>query len=248
MNTNFEFSEAPTPDVIVFEKVIAEKSGGGIVGNPAYDVREGTAVGLNAGGVLTPIKAYRLVKAVAADDEAIEIAKGSGVAVGDKVAHGKIAVAVTAVDSSNALKDVVTVTMGVAIANGTVLFQSAVLSVEAVEEVAYGYYDAVAETPGAVKVVAADPGAGEIALAGVAPYKGIKDLAADDYVVLKEAVAGVAGVDARPIYTPLFLNGAKVLAGKGDQRVKLVVSAVVRKETVNASNEVLALMSTIKAV
>ncbi|MFA5849947.1 MAG: hypothetical protein WC833_08690 [Bacteroidales bacterium] len=247
MNVNFENQSAGEVEPIIFDQVFAEKSGGGLVANPTFDIATGTAVGKDA-GLQKPIKAYRLVKAVAAIDTEIEIAKGSGVAVGDKIGHGDIAVACTAVDKTNALKDVVTVTLGIAIASGVVLFQSAVVSVEAVDEVAYGYYDAVEATPDSLKVVAADAGAGEILLASVDPYRGIKNLAADHYVVLKAAVAGVAGVPAYPIYTPEFLTGAKVYADKGDQLVKLINGANVRKETVNASPEVLALMNGIKAV
>lgn len=48
-----------------------------------------------------------------------------------------------------------------------------------------GYFDATADTPGAVKIVAnsASPSTGEIKLSGVAPYYGERTLAADDYVV-----------------------------------------------------------------
>lgn len=46
-----------------------------------------------------------------------------------------------------------------------------------------GYADAESTTPGAVKVVASDAGAGEINLADAAPYFGSKTLAANDYVV-----------------------------------------------------------------
>lgn len=48
-----------------------------------------------------------------------------------------------------------------------------------------GYLDAVADTPGAVKVVAnsATPAANEIKLSAATPYLGDKTLAAGDYVV-----------------------------------------------------------------
>lgn len=183
MDVNFEHIAAGTPSPVVFEKVIGEKPGGGIVANPTFDIAPGTAIGEDA-GALKPIKAFRLVKAVLEGDTEIEIAKGSGVKVGDVIAKGKKGVACTAVDTTNATKDVVTVTMGVAIANGTVLYQAAAASADA----------------------------------------------------------------AAPIYTPKFLTGEPVLAGKGDQPTKLVVAAVVRKETVNASEEVLALIPTINAV
>ena len=76
------------------------------------DLKPSTAVGLNDNGKYAPIKAYRLVDAVTADDTTIKIAKGSGVAVGDVIANAKKGVACTAVDTSRADYDTVTVTMG----------------------------------------------------------------------------------------------------------------------------------------
>jgi hypothetical protein len=58
----------------------------------------------------------------------------------------------------------------------------------------------------------------------------------------------VEAVDALPLYAPKYLTGSKVYAGKGDQAVKLVKRANLRKETVNASDEVLALMKNIDKV
>lgn len=246
----FTFSDANTPEPIVFEQVFGEKPGGGLVGNPAFDVPTGTAVGKNSNGVLTPIKCYKLVKAVAAADTTIEIAKGSGVAAGDFIAHGTIAKEVTAINATGATKDVVTVSMGIDIANGTFLYQSGVEGGTDVAPVAYGYYDADEDTVGA-KVIVADedtPGASEIKLSSVDPYHGIKNLAVGDYVFLKNAVEGVDSPEATPIYTPKYLTGTKVIAGAGDQMVKLVNGANVRKETVNASDEVLALMKNIDKV
>lgn len=250
MDVNFQYTEAPAVDPIVFDQVFGEKPGGGIVANPSYDVPAGTAVGFDSEGVLKPIKCYKLLKAVADDDTTIEIEKGSGVAVGDIIAHGNIGVACTAVDATNATKDVVTVTMGIAIANGTKLYQSATLGGVDIAEVAYGYYDATAETEGAMLIVADEdtPEATEIKLSEVAPYQGINNLAVGDYVVLKDAVVGVDSPEATPMYNPKYLIGAKVYAGKGDQAVKLVNGANVRKETVNASDEVLALMKNIDKV
>lgn len=46
-----------------------------------------------------------------------------------------------------------------------------------------GYFDAAADTEGALKVVAASPSTGEIKLSDAAPYFGSKTLAADMYVV-----------------------------------------------------------------
>lgn len=184
MDVNFSFTAAGSIDPVVFERILGEKPGGGIVANPSFDLAPGTAIALDL-GVLKPIKAYRLIKAVAIADTTIEIAKGSGVTVGDAIGIAKKAVVCTAIDTTtNATKDVVTVTLGVDIAVGTVLYQAA-------------------------------------------------------------AAHATAAV---PIYTPKFILGSWVYAGKGDQTAKLVNIANVRKETVNASDEVLALLPTINAV
>ena len=184
MDVNFIKVAADTITPVIFEKVIGEKPGGGLAGNPAYDVPAGTAVSLQA-GAYKPIKAYRLTKAVLVGDTTIEIAKGSGILVGDVIGNLAKSVACTAVDTTTyTTKDVVTVTLGVAIATGVVLYQAAAASASV----------------------------------------------------------------AVPIYTPAYLSGSPIRAGKGDQPIKLVNMAVVRKETVNASLEVLALLPTIKAV
>lgn len=183
MEVNHIHVAAGPAEPVIFEKVLGEKPGGGIVPNPDFDISVGTAVGFD-GGVLKPIKAYRLVKANLVGDTTIEIAKGSGIVSGDVIGSVKKSVASTAVDTTNPEKDVVNVTMGQALAKGTVLYQA----------------------------------------------------------------AGVSASAAVPLLTPAFLTGAVVYAGKGDQLIKLVNIAVVRKETVNASAEVLALIPTIKAV
>lgn len=184
MDVNFKHTAAGKPEPVIFEKILADKPGGGMIPNPAFDIPTGTVVGLDALGAYQPIKAYRLQKAVLIADTEIEIDKGSGVLVGDIIAAGLVGVAVTEIDATDATKDVVTVTLGVDIAIGTVLHQAAEASADA-------------------------------------------------------AVA---------IVTPKFVTGAKVIAGEGDQRVPLIVSATVRKETINASAEVLALLPNIIAV
>lgn len=183
MDVNIKVTAPEAIQPVVFEKILGEKPGGGMVANPAFDIPTGTAVGFD-NGALKPIKAFRLVKAVLVADTEIEIAKGSGIVVGDFIGNGLVAVESTDLDTTNATKDVVTVTMGVDIAIGTVLYQAADASADA----------------------------------------------------------------AVPIYTPSFLTGAPVIAGEGDQPIRLVNIANVRKETVNASTEVLALLPTINAV
>nr|DAZ24022.1 MAG TPA: Head fiber protein [Caudoviricetes sp.] len=120
MDRKFHFTAPSKPMPVVFEQVFAERPGGGVIPNPDYDIMPGTAVDESG----KPIKAYRLTKAVGSGDGTIQIAKGSGIVSGDVIGHGKKAVASTKVDSSHPDYDVVTVTMGVEIAVGTVLYQA----------------------------------------------------------------------------------------------------------------------------
>ena len=130
MDVNFKFNEPTAVEPIRIEQVFAEKPGGGIVKAPTFDVPASTAVSANADGTFSVIKAYRLVQAVSASDTSIKIAKGSGVAKGDIIATGKKGVACTAINTSNADYDVVTVTLGVEVANGTALYQAATASAD----------------------------------------------------------------------------------------------------------------------
>lgn len=190
MEVGFKFNEAQNPEPVRIEQVFAEKPGGGLVANPAYDVPPTSAVGYDvATGLYKPIKCYKLVSSVEAADTSIKIAKGSGVAVGDIIAHGKKGVACTAVDESNENYDEVTVTIGVAI-----------------------------------NIETEDPW-------------------------LYQAKAASADA-AEPLYTPEYITGKTdwVYAGKGDQSVKLINGANVRKETANISAEIAALLPTIKRV
>ncbi len=81
-----------------------------------------------------PQKRYVLSKAVAIIDTTIEILKGSGVAIGDVIGYGKKSLAATAVVSTDPLKDVVTVTMGVVIPIGAILYEAAGVSPTAAVE------------------------------------------------------------------------------------------------------------------
>ena len=237
MYRNFKFNPAEAPDPIYFETIHAEKPGGGMLANPDYDVPKSVAVGKNASGLFAPIKAYRVVEAATSDATTLKIAKGSGVQEGDVLATGKIGVACTDVNTTTSEDyDVVTVSLGVAIAAGTVLFQAAAASVEA------GYYDAESTGEGALKVVASGATTGQINLADVTPYKGSKNLAANNYVVKKEQA------DAAPKYTPTFILGTCVPAGEGDKEVRLINGANLRKETANVATEVVALMKGIELV
>lgn len=131
MERNFHHTAPDKALPVIFEQVFAEKPGGGMVPNPDFDLMPGTA--LDAGG--KPIKAHRLTKAVAGGDSSIQIAKGSGIVNGDFIGHGKKAVASTAVDTSDPNHDTVTVTLGVEIAIGTVLYQAKAASEDAAEPI-----------------------------------------------------------------------------------------------------------------
>lgn len=97
---------------------------------------------------------------------------------------------VSSVDTSNAGYDVLKLNQALSGATEGAFLQ------EATE---YGYYDATSDTEGALKVVASGASTGEINLDDVTPYKGSKTLAANDYVVLK---------NAEPLYVANFVLGA----------------------------------------
>lgn len=183
MEVNFKHQDPAKVEPIYIEQVFAEKPGGGLVENPSFDAPPTTAVG-EKNGKFVLIKGYRLVGAVAKVDNTINIAKGSGISVGDVIGIGKKAVACTAVDTSATDKDVVTVTLGVDIDAGTVLYQA--------------------------KAASAD--------------------------------------GAEPIYTPVYVTGNRLEAKEGDQSVRLINGANLRKETANVASEVAALLPMIALV
>lgn len=237
MNRNFNYNPAEAADPIYFEQIFAEKPGGGLLANSGFDVPKSVAVGKNASGIYAPIKAYKVVEAAANDATTLKIAKGSGVQEGDVLATGKTGVQCTAVNTTTSDDyDVVTVSMGVAIAAGTVLYQAAAASYPA------GYYDAESTDAGALKVVASGASTGQINLADVSPYQGSKTLKANDYVVLKEKY------EAEPKYAPEYILGTFVEAGQGDQEVRLINGANLRKETAQVATEIVDLMKSIALV
>ena len=181
MEVNFKHQDPAKVEPIYIEQVFAEKPGGGLVENPSFDAPPTTAVG-EKNGKFVLIKGYR--GAVAKADTTINIAKGSGIAMGDVIGIGKKAVACTAVDTSAEDKDVVTVTLGVDIDAGTVLYQAKAASADAAE----------------------------------------------------------------PIYTPVFVTGNRLEANEGDQSVRLINGANLRKETANIASEVAALLPMIALV
>lgn len=192
MKDAFKYNEVPANDPVRIEQVYAEKPGGGVVVEPGFDAPETTAVGVLSSGKFGVIKGYRLIEAVAVADTTISIEKGSGVAKNDVIAYGKKGVKCTAVNTTDANKDVVTVTMGMVIPVGTVLYQAKEASTEASE--------------------------------------------------------GVEAKDAEPLYKPKYVTGNKIFAGKGDQPVRLINGANLRKETANIGEDIAALLSNIELV
>jgi len=81
-----------------------------------------------------PQKRYVLSKAVAIIDTTIEVLKGSGAAVGDVIGYNKKSLASTVVVTTDPLKDVITVTLGVVIPVGAILYEAAAASPTAAVE------------------------------------------------------------------------------------------------------------------
>lgn len=122
---NFKVIAEEGKTQIVFDQIFAEKVGGGIVKNSSFDLVPGLAVSSD-GNV---IKGYRVVEAASTSSSEIKIAKGSGVAVGDILAKGSVAASCTAVDTKSSVDyDVVTVSLGVELAIGDVLYEAASVS------------------------------------------------------------------------------------------------------------------------
>lgn len=142
MSRNFIYKDAPKAEPIYFESIIAEKNGGGLFKGQPFNVLKSVAVAKEEGGKrFVPVKGYRLVEAVKNSDTTVKIAKDSGVQKGDILAHGKVGVACTKVDADvSSDYDVVTVTLGVAIDAGTVLYQAKAASANAAEPIAKPLY------------------------------------------------------------------------------------------------------------
>lgn len=123
MEVKFSHTEAPAPKPIVFEQIFAEKPGGGLLANHTFDVNEGTAVVL-VGGKYQAIKAAMLYEDAEAGATTIKVKKGSGVAANDFLATGNKAVKVTKVVATDPNYDVLTISLGVEVKAGQVLYQA----------------------------------------------------------------------------------------------------------------------------
>ena len=183
MKVGFEYKEAEEREPVRIEQVIAEKPGGGMVANQEFDVLPTTAVYEDENGQFKPIKAYRLAADITADDTTIQIEKGSGIKQGDILGTGKKSVACTAVTEGDTTTEV-TVSLGVALKKGTVLYQA----------------------------------------------------------------KSVSATTAAPLATPIYVTGNTVYGNKGDQPVRLINIANLRKETANIASEVAALLPGITLV
>lgn len=186
MERNFIYHEAPKAEPVYFEQIIAEKPGGGLLVGQTSNVLKTVAVAQAEDGLrFIPVKGYRLVESVKDSDTTIKIAKDSGVQKGDIIAHGKVGVACTKVDTTTSEDyDVVTVTLGVAIDAGTVLYQGKAASADAAE----------------------------------------------------------------PLAKPLYVLGTNYGANTGDQEVRLINGANLRKETANIASELVELLPLITLV
>lgn len=171
---NFQVIEPESNIPVVFDQIFAEKVGGGNVKNSVFDLFPGMAVSED-GHV---IKGYRLVESALKAATSIKIAKHSGIAVGDVLGTGKVAVACSDVDYSNSDFDLVTVSLNMELNKGAVLYEAKSVSSDAAE----------------------------------------------------------------PKYVPAYILGTYVPANSGDELVKLVNGANIRKETAPVADEVVAMM------
>lgn len=143
------------------------------------------------------------------------IGKGNLFEVGDVVfkvgSDGTVSKTISAIDRSKADYDELTLDNAL-----TGLTANDVIA----EATPYGYYDAESTDEGALKVVASGASDGQVNLATAkANYHGSKELAANDYVVLKNATVKV---------TPNAVVGADlVFDGKGAPTFAVAYDAVV---------------------
>lgn len=131
MDKNFKVNEAPAKQPVIFDHIFAEKVGGGLVKNATYDRYPGLAVAADG----TCLKAGVLVEAITAESTSIKVKKNSGFAVGEFVGSGVgesgVAVAISAIDTSHDDYDILTATLGVALAKGKVVYQALAASAAA---------------------------------------------------------------------------------------------------------------------
>lgn len=108
MKNQFQYNEGVTPAPIIIEQVVAEVPGGGILVDAGYDVMQSTPVGRTSEGKYQVIKCAK-VKTKYTTGTSLEVEKGSGIAKSDFIAFGGMAVQVSAINTSNPDKDVLTI-------------------------------------------------------------------------------------------------------------------------------------------
>ena len=126
MKNQFQYIEGPTPAPIRIEQVVAEVPGGGLLEDAGYDVIQTTPVGRTENGKYKVVKCAR-VKTKYTTGTLLEVEKGSGIAKNDFIAFGGMAVQVSAINTSDASKDVLTIAAltGKTIEVGDFVYQAA---------------------------------------------------------------------------------------------------------------------------
>lgn len=108
MKNQFSYKAAPDPAPIRIEQVILEVPGGGLLKDAGFDVVETTPIGRASDGKYQVVKCAKVVTKYTAGTS-LEVAKGSGIVKNDYIAFGGMAVQVTAVNTGDASKDVLTI-------------------------------------------------------------------------------------------------------------------------------------------
>lgn len=113
MKNQFQYNEAQKPAPVRIEQVWAEKPGGGLLAETDFDVVETTAVGYDATTKkYKAIKSARVQKKYTKSGTTIEVDKGSGFKQGEFIGFGGEALAIGSINTTDASKDVITVTEG----------------------------------------------------------------------------------------------------------------------------------------
>lgn len=108
MKNQFSYKAAPDPAPIRIEQVILEVPGGGLLKDAGFDVVETTPIGRASDGKYQVVKCAKVVTKYTTGTS-LEVAKGSGIVKNDYIAFGGMAVQVTAVNTGDASKDVLTI-------------------------------------------------------------------------------------------------------------------------------------------
>lgn len=185
MKVGFNYHEAPARKPIVFETIVAEKNGGGMLANSAVDLAEGLAVGLNADKMFAPIKALVVVEDADSSATTIKVAKNSGMVANEFYAKGKKSVAATAIDTTTSkVHDLVTISLGVAVKKGDILYQCAAASASAASPIFTPMYLLGADVP-------ANSGDVLVKLVNVANIRKETAPVADEVVALMKGIAKI---------------------------------------------------------